>query len=147
MLAPISSFISLFDKADVYVVLFVVCLVSGAALYIRSGRHGSWDHFWQNFDKILAVGLFVFVLAVMLHILHHGGDQASLQWIENLTGQIWSSIAILLGVAKMLQRQADKNGNGNGNGTEVSKAVTSTTTVEVKSQTPGIKTEPPVTTP
>lgn len=131
MTSLLSSFLTTFDKADLYVIAFSLVIGLGTVFYLRSGRNGSWDHFWQNFDKILAVFIFVIVLGVLLHMLHHGSDNASLQWIENLAGQIWSSIAILLGVAKLMQRQADKNGN-----TAIS-TDTARVTTEVVSQTSG----------
>ena len=139
-----ASFFSAFDKSDLYVILLCTLFTVVAVILMRRpSQPGSWDHFWQNFDKILAVGLFGVGLLVLLHLIHHGSDQASVQWMENLVGQIWSSIAILLGVAKMLQRQADKNGNGNGNGHDTVTGST-TTTVAVSGTTTKTMTPPVV---
>ena len=112
----LSAFLASFDKYDVYVIVFTL-LATGLIYYTARATTTTlnWDHFWQNFDKILAVSLFAGTLILLMHMIHHKVDDASKQWMENLVGQIWSSIAILLGVAKALGRSSDKNGNGNGN--------------------------------
>lgn len=127
-MGTLASFFGAFDKSDLYVVVFCVSFTVVAVMLMRRPTApGSWDHFWQNFDKILAVALFGGVLMFLMHLIHHGTDATSVQWAENLVGQIWSSIAILLGVAKGLGRMADKNGNGH-DSTSVART---TTTVEV----------------
>lgn len=136
----LASFFGAFDRSDLYVILFSIIFTLVVVLLMRKPiQPGGWDHFWQNFDKLLAVFLFGGVLLFLMHLIHHGQDAASVQWAENLVGQIWSSIAILLGVAKVLNRMEDKNKNADS--TQVART---TTTVEVTGTT--IKTlVPPVT--
>ena len=89
-----------------------LCILIGVSLRRRfPGEPKSYAAFWQNLDKFIAVFLFLVVMGWAIHMIHHGSDAASLQWIEGLVGQIWSSIAILLGVAKLAQVMQSKPGD------------------------------------
>ena len=71
----------------------------------------SWDRFWQNLDKFLAIFLFLIVLSVAVHMLHHDANSSSITWIEGIVGQLMTAITTLLGISKFMQRTKDGNGS------------------------------------
>jgi hypothetical protein len=75
----------------------------------------SWDRFWHNLDKFLAIFLFLIVLGVAVHMLHHNSDSGSITWIEGIVGQLLTAITTLLGISRLLPRIKDGNGSDKNN--------------------------------
>lgn len=59
------------------------------------------EHFWQNFDKLLVTFLVLIFGAIGVWLILHRADDAALQWIENLSGQLVSALLALLGAGKL----------------------------------------------
>lgn len=95
------KFFSLFDKGDVYVIVFAVVL-SLLIFKIRSQGPFNWDHFWQNLDKFLVTFLFLFVFIVCI-------KQSSQVWVQDIVKQLLSAVLALLGARAFQSRSADTN--------------------------------------
>ena len=73
------------------------------------------EHFWQNFDKLLVTLLVLIFAGVGVWLILHKADDAALQWIENLSGQLVSALLALLGANKLaavIKKPDPPNGNG-----------------------------------
>lgn len=111
----IANFASLsFDKSDLWIIVgtVVACLVAYMLLNKLPALGFDAERFWQHFPALSLLFLFVFLIFVALHMIHHAADDGAISWIENLVSQIFSGLTIALGVAKIAQ--AASNGNGNG---------------------------------
>lgn len=63
-----------------------------------------FSHFWQNFDKVIVIFLFLVALGVGVHIMHDRGDSPSVAWIQGIVGQLLSLLAGLMGGAALARR-------------------------------------------
>ena len=59
------------------------------------------EHFWQNFDKLLVTFLLIVAGAIAVHLIHIQADDAAMQWIRELSGQLVSALLALLGANKL----------------------------------------------
>lgn len=50
----------------------------------------------QNFDKILMSLLFIIMIFVFLHSIHHGVDAGSVSWLQTTIGQILAALFTLV---------------------------------------------------
>jgi hypothetical protein len=105
-----------FDKSDLWIVLgtAVACLVAYMLLNKLSALGFDAERFWQHFPALSLLFLFVFLIFVALHMIHHQADDGALSWIENLVSQIFSGLTIALGVAKVAQMANGKTNGDNG---------------------------------
>lgn len=92
-----SNFLATFDKTDIYS-LFALILLAWITYNIRKVQAGwSWDHFWANLDKFVAIGLFLVTVGIAVHMMHHGSDTSSINWIEGIVSQLLSALLALMG--------------------------------------------------
>ena len=105
-----------------YFFVAVICCVAGVVIALRlrpkfprDTDNVSWDHFWSNLDKFLAVFLFLVCTAITVHMLHHGADSTALSWIQGVVSQLLSALLALMG-ARAWSNRGNGNGNGNGSG-------------------------------
>jgi high-affinity Fe2+/Pb2+ permease len=105
-----------FDKSDLWIVVgtAAACLVAYMLLNKLSSLGFDAERFWQHFPALSLLFLFVFLIFVALHMIHHQADDGALSWIENLVSQIFSGLTIALGVAKVAQAVNGKNNGDNG---------------------------------
>lgn len=61
------------------------------------------SHLWDHFDKLLVTFLIVIVGGMGIWLILHKADDAALQWIEELSGQLVSALLALLGAGKIAQ--------------------------------------------
>lgn len=81
------------------------------------------DLFKANFDKLLLSILFLTVVGLLLHAIHHQADAGTISWFENTIGQVLAALLTLMVGRSMTSRNGDHP-------TDV-KTVTSSTTVAV----------------
>jgi high-affinity Fe2+/Pb2+ permease len=105
-----------FDKSDLWIVVgtAAACLVAYMLLNKLSTLGFDAERFWQHFPALSLLFLFVFLIFVALHMIHHQADDGALSWIENLVSQIFSGLTIALGVAKVAQAVNGKSNGDNG---------------------------------
>lgn len=73
----------------------------------------------QNFDKLLMSGLFLFMIGVLIHVVHHGSDAGTISWLENTVGQILAALLTLVVSKQLAQRATDIQNTGPGTQTIV----------------------------
>jgi predicted tellurium resistance membrane protein TerC len=93
-----------FDKGDIWIVIASVLFTLVVFRIKKFPTPMNSDHFWRNFPSFVLLFLFVFLILVALHMIHHGVDQGSISWIQNLVSQIFSGLTIALGVARAMQQ-------------------------------------------
>lgn len=97
--------------------MIVLALCAGYLLAGRKRPRSPWenqscawtfDRFWQNFDKFVVIFLFALTLAASIHMIHHGSDIASTQWIQGIVGQLLSLLAGLMGGAALARSKTEQ---------------------------------------
>lgn len=122
------AILSSFDKYDFYIVVFSVLATLGLVSWMKRGSQiSNYDHFWQNLDKFMIVGLFLTSIFIVLHMTHHAADNSSMQSMWDIVKQLLSALLAILGAKAFQKRSSD--GNGNGNGSTVTTGTVSSTTV------------------
>ena len=76
---------------------------------------GQMEFLKSQFFSLLLLVVFLALLVVMIHVLHHQSDSSVLSWLEQKDGEALAAL-LTLATVRASQRNGDKNGNGNGNG-------------------------------
>jgi hypothetical protein len=65
-----------------------------------------------NFDKLLMSTLFLVMIGVFIHCVHHGVDAGSVSWLQTTAGQVLAALFTLVVSKGQAQRSTDINTTG-----------------------------------